>query len=199
MKSRINLYVDHLKPQPERATIATGGWLLLISCLVIIAVFLQQRWQLQQREQMITELQSQALQQQSVNNDLIKQLSELPTQESLLVQLDKAKQELRHKQVLLHFLQTSYAENHYSPSIVMQHLAAKPLAGLWLNEFKLGQEEVTFLGEAISAEALPVWLASLQQDEVLAGQNLHKVQIKKSDRGLLFTVSNQDTVGEGAQ
>lgn len=191
MKTRINLYLDELKPKREFLTLANVAlcWAALTTLLVlVIGVF--NHLDKTSKEQMLV-LQSQLDQRKAELAKAQKALEIKQDKSPHLSRIEKKKSEIEEKQRLLDFMLTKTEQAKFDYAQVMTDLAANTHSEVWLNEFRFVGEEITLVGAANHGAAIPEWLNGLKNSDYFSAKAFSLLQFEKQEQGVEFQVATK--------
>ncbi len=191
MKQRINLYQPVLQPVPQRFALP----LLLRSCtavlLVIAAVAGTLKYQWQQQQLQMNQIQTAVQQKSEELANLQQALDNRQPEQNLLQQAEHINTEIAQKQQLLQYLTADQQTQPPQFAAVMQQLSTQDLPQFWLRSFRLGKAGVEFEGVTRDAAQVPRWLKQLGQSPQFAGQQFSSVALQPLPQDyLLFRVSS---------
>ncbi|MFY8352688.1 PilN domain-containing protein [Pseudoalteromonas sp. SSM20] len=198
MKTRINLYLEELKPKREFLTLTNVAicWAALIVVLVIVVgVFGHLN---QTSKERVLVLQSQLDQGKNQLTQAQQALERKQDKSPLLRRIEKKKEEIQEKQRLLDFMLTKTAQAKFDYAQVMTDLAGNTHREVWLKEFKFVGDEITLVGAATHGSAIPEWLNGLKDTDYFSAKAFSLLEFEKQKEGVEFQVATKLN-GSGGQ
>ena len=193
MKTRINLYLDELKPKKEYLTLnnVAFSWLALIVVLVAVSGFLMflESSSKQQVAQLQATLDVTKKQLQQTQEALQRKQDKSP----LMRRIDKQKQELSQKQRLLFIMEDKSEQAEFDYAEVMTDLAANGHGDVWLTAFHFVGHDITISGAATHGSAIPVWLNGLKDSDYFVDKAFSLLEFNNQEGGVSFQVATKYT------
>lgn len=198
MKTRINLYLDELKPKREFLTLTNVAlcWLGLMFVLLVLIGVLNHF--AQNTKTHVNHLQTQ-LELRKAQLLQAQQALELKQDKSPhMRRIEKKKQEIQEKQRLLDFMLAKTEQAKFDYAQVMTDLAANTHGEVWLKEFRFAGKEVTLIGAATHGAAIPEWLNGLKNTDYFSAKAFSLLQFEKQAQGVEFQVATKIENLEGS-
>ena len=198
MKTRINLYLEELKPKREFLTLTNVVicWAALIVVLVIVVGIFGHLNQTSKERVLV--LQSQLDQGKNQLTQAQQALERKQDKSPLLRRIEKKKEEIQEKQRLLDFMLTKTAQAKFDYAQVMTDLAGNTHREVWLKEFKFVGDEITLVGAATHGSAIPEWLNGLKDTDYFSAKAFSLLEVEKQKEGVEFQVATKLN-GSGGQ
>ncbi|WP_372767751.1 PilN domain-containing protein [Pseudoalteromonas sp.] len=191
MKTRINLYLEELKPKREFLTLANvvicwGGLIAVLAVTIGIFTNLNQA-----SKEKVKTLQLQVEQYKTELTQAQQALERKQDKSPLIRRIEKKKSELLEKQRLLDFMLTKTAQAKFDYAQVMTDLARNTHREVWLKEFRFIGEEITLVGAATHGSAIPEWLNGLKNTDYFSEKSFSLLQFEKQENGVEFQVATK--------
>ena len=189
MKTRINLYLPHLRPVKEVLSLKQSLSVVLLSivcgiCVCISFYFINTNLE---DEQVV--LAQRLVLEESILSDKVNELAAVTTTAPLLNQIKAIKQKILEKKRVLAVLNTEFEDNiGFSP--LFEGLSTLEMQDVWLTRIESKGGKLSFGGSALESKNIPRWVSELKASKVFNGHNFSHLEMKREDRLLNFTLYN---------
>ncbi len=191
MKTRIDFYLDELKPKVDPLSLNNMAlaWVttLVLACLVIaVQSWTQQSYQ----TRLVTLTEKQASLKRTVD-ELTAQLQKKQDINILNQEIATLEAELARKERIAAFAEQFQQAQTVDYFLVMKDLSEHHNPNVWLSEFEFVGQQAKLLGHTLSPEAIPQWLTGLKQAEYFSGKSFSVFEFEKSQDVVDFTVATK--------
>lgn len=170
MKTRINLYLEELKPKREflvlkNVVLSWGALIFVLTCSASVLGYFYYS-----SKQQVSTLQVQL---DKTKYDLTQAQQALERKQDktpLLRRIDIKKQEVLEKKRLLGVMETKTEQAQFDYAQVMIDLAKNRHSELWLTQFKFIGDNITLAGQATHGSAIPIWLNGLKNTDYFSAK-----------------------------
>ena len=192
MKTRINLYLEHLKPKTQLLNLS----FVMIVWLVIglNGLFFYYDYNAQYKETMtaVSKLGVSLNGLENQRDKLESEVSELKQSPRLLREVTDIQEQLKIKRRLQTSLlkQENFKLNGFSQ--LMSDLAQHHHSDIWLTEINVYGDVTRFVGVTLQTAAVPEWLANLSSSDFFSGQTFSQTKLYRDTDGQLnFILSSK--------
>ncbi len=198
MKTRINLYLDELKPKREFFTLnnIVMCWGALIIVLVLVSILFA-RFEHTSKQQLLS-LQSKLDRTKAELAQVQRELERKQDKSPVLRRIDKKKHDMLEMQKLLQFMQAKSKQAEFDYAQVMVDLASNTHNEIWLKSFHFVGNDIQLVGEATHGSAIPEWLNGLKRSEYFEAKTFSLLEFDKQETGVEFQIATQYS-GQGVQ
>jgi len=199
MKTRINLYLPHLRPVKEVLPFTQLITYTVMTLLVMIIAIAGLNF-LNNSIKSDTMILKATLQvRESMLADKAAELNILTKQSPLLKEIELVKEKINEKKKVLTTLNREVKVNS-GYSNLFSGLADIKMHNVWLTHIATRNDSLNFGGKALNSRDIPRWVNELESSSVLNGQTFSTLSIKREDNIVLFTLHNDPSfVDEGNQ
>lgn len=194
MKSRVNLFVDELRPRVALFTLNFVSFVWTVALLLMLFIWFWVGQNATSVKDQLAEKNAQNAMLQTRLTDLSQQLSKRREDPQLLAQIAHLKQDIQDKQYVLQAIgKLDQLESQNFPAI-MTDLATVHQPNLWLTQIKVENNKVHLQGRVTDPSVIPSWLKQLGQSTFFAGQDFGQAQIQRQqDEQLHFLIATDLT------
>lgn len=198
MKSRVNLYLEQLKPVKEflPLKLVLSLWLLsaiLVGLMTATFVFLNSK---QQDNNVLLSEQLSSKQQEFA--ELAKEFSSHNNKAALILAKNKLMADIRRNERVVKTIHQQTESNRVGFSATFAALAQSNVDNLWLTEIEVNQAAIKLEGGAVHSTDIPKWIEGLKDSQQLVGQDFSSLVIQRAQDHLEFRLNN-DTVLNNAE
>ncbi|NRA82777.1 MAG: PilN domain-containing protein [Gammaproteobacteria bacterium] len=191
MKTRINLYVEKLKPVKEVLPLTSllTLWSVVAGLVVITSagIFILNYQAANLHQQMTNRLEQQ---QQLLATKIAEYSAKNDKQQLTSIKAALLKKITADNRVLAAIKgQTRANSNGFSG--VFDALSKLNANNVWLTEISVNQNQLKLVGGAIYSKDIPTWLEGLSRNKYLAGQDFSSLEIKRENDHLKFLFNNE--------
>ncbi|WP_438864652.1 PilN domain-containing protein [Neptunicella sp.] len=194
MKSRVNLFVDELRPKVALFTLNFVSFVWTAALLLMLFIWFWVGQNATSVKDQLAEKNAQNAMLQTRLTDLSQQLSKRKEDPQLLAKISELKQDIHDKQYVVQAInQLDGLESQNFPAI-MTDLASIHQPNLWLTQIKVENNKVYLQGRVTDPSVIPIWLRKLGQSTFFAGQDFGQAQIQRQqDEQLHFVIATDLT------
>jgi len=198
-KHSINLLSEDLLPKQATLTLGrvVGLWVAVLFVVVGATVYTGSN--LTKMQQNFTQLSEEKVASDALLKDLEAQISVNRADQSLLDELEQLKTLVKLKSNVAEKLSTEVTDDSFGYSSTMTALADLHHKDISLTRVAIVDDELTFIGSAKAADAVPQWLTGLEKSDLLKGLKFNQFSLSESEDKLThFVVSSaKKTVEKG--
>lgn len=203
MKTRINLYPEHLKPKTQLLNLSFVMIVWLVIGLNAVFFYYDYNTQYKQTMATVNKLQVSLNNLENQREKFEFEVSERKQSPRLLREVIDLKEQLKIKRRLQTSLlkQENFKLNGFSQ--LMSDLARHHHDDMWLTEINVYGEVTRFVGVTLQSAAVPEWLDNLSSSEFFSGQTFSQTKLYRDTDGqlnfILSSKPNQKDTGRRAQ
>lgn len=189
MKTRVNLYLLHLRPVKEilpfSQFISLGITTVVLMILTIAGLSYINSSISSDNMQLTNDLRTK----QSMLSDKASELATLTTNSPLIQKIERVKLKINEKKKVLATLNDEIKGNS-GYSHLFSGLADIKMNNVWLTHIATRNGQLNFGGRALSSKDIPIWVNALESSQALNGQTFSTLSIKREDNIVSFSLSN---------
>ncbi len=192
MKTRINLYLEQLKPVKEKQPLVQStiffGIAILFVLLGAATLMVLNYQQAIDKENLALTI---ATEQQTLNI-MVTEFSRENNSAPLLAEIATMKRKIRSKKSILRALDQQF-KNTAGFSPLFESLASVSVNNVWLTEISSNNGLLSFKGGAVASKDIPIWIDKLKSAPALAGHKFSALSLVRDEDQLTFSLSNDDS------
>ncbi|NRA61070.1 MAG: PilN domain-containing protein [Psychrobium sp.] len=191
MKTRINLYLEQLKPVKEKLPLVQS--VILFGITILFSVFGAATLMALNYQQTLDKesLSLTIASEQKSLNVMITEFSRKNNSAPLLAEIATMKRKIRSKKSILQALDQQF-KNAAGFSSLFESLASVSVKNVWLTEISSNNGLLSFKGGAVNSKDIPVWIEKLKSAPALAGHTFSALSLVRDEGTLTFSLSNVD-------
>jgi len=189
MKTRINLYLPHLRPVKEFLSLKQSVSYMLMSIALMMLLGFGLGYMNDALNTANGVLKQKLAVQQGLLTQRANELATVTVNTPLVKEIAFVKSEIKEKKKVLAVLDTEYKGNvGFSP--IFDGLASVQMTNTWLTRITSKKGLLNFGGRALHSQDIPRWVNALELSSVFSGMRFSHLEIKRQDGILHFTLSN---------
>jgi len=189
MKTRINLYLPHLRPVKEFLSLKQSISLMLASVLMMVVLGCSLLYMNDSIDSVNVASKKNLSAQQLILTKKAIELATVTVNTPLIRDIELVKLQIIEKKKVLAVLKTEFKHNvGFSP--IFDGLASIKMNNTWLTRITSKQGLLNFGGRALHSQDIPRWVNALELSSVFSGMRFSHLDIKRQEGILHFTLSN---------
>lgn len=202
MKSRVDLYVDTLKPKYELFTLGTC---LVIWGATLLFIGVGVWWSKAQFNQTVRDSQYIENSYQSKKNVVDTLTSERDSRQrdqQLVMTIEELQKQLSGREAILAELEKQEQLKTQVFSLLMLDLATNQQDDLWLTRIRAEEQDLLMVGGASTSSSLPKWVSKLQNAQYFSGKQFDAAKLYRDEQdSLVFEIGtfvDEENITQGA-
>jgi len=189
MKTRINLYLHHLRPVKELLPLKENLIYMLISLIIMVIAYLSLAYLKISMSNSNVQLKDQLLAAQVLLATEQEQLTKLTSNTPLLKEIERVKSKISEKKKVLSVLNKEFTDNTGFYAL-FDSLSTIKMNNVWLTHIAAQGGQLNFGGSALKSRDIPRWVNALQTEKVLNGETFSNLSIERDEKIVHFTLHN---------
>lgn len=189
MKTRINLYLHHLRPVKELLSLKENLTYVLLSFSVMVIAYLSLAYLNHSTSTANVQLKEQLFTAEILLATEQAKLAKLTTNTPLLKEIERVKSEISEKKKVLSVLNKEFTDNTGFYAL-FDSLSTVKMNNVWLTHIAASDGQLNFGGSALKSRDIPRWVNALQTTKVLNGEKFSNLSIKREENIVHFTLHN---------
>lgn len=189
MKTRINLYLHHLRPVKELLPLKESLVYMFISLSIMVIVCLSLAYLKISTSNDNVQLKEQLLTAQVLLATEQAKLAKLTTNTPLLKEIERVKSKISEKKKVLSVLNREFTDNAGFYAL-FDSLSTVKMNNVWLTHIAAHGGQLNFGGSALKSRDIPRWVNALQTTKVLNGEKFSNLSIEREENLVHFTLHN---------
>lgn len=185
MKTRVDLYLQELRPRYELLTLGTClfAWILALFVVAGATLWVKQSSQALQVEALQVDAQFKSKKQ--LVDVLTAKRDSRSKDPKLVSEIESLQRMLAGRRAILNELKKQEQLKSQGFSGLMLGLAQNQQDDLWLTRVRIEEQQLLLTGGASESASLPRWISKLQQSEFFQGRQFKAAKLYRDDTDLL--------------
>jgi len=189
MKTRINLYLPHLRPVKETLSLKQSVSFMISSFLVVVLLGFGLGYMNDSLKSANVNLKQELSAQQGILTKRANELAAVTVNTPLLKDIELVREKIIDKKKVLAVLKTQFKDNvGFSP--IFDGLASVQMNNTWLTRITSKEGLLNFGGRALHSQDIPRWVNALELSSAFSGLQFSNLSIRRQEGILHFTLSN---------
>lgn len=199
MKTRVNLYLPHLRPIKEILPLNQSITIIVSTVVLMVISILGLTYMNNSINSNNMVLKNTLRITESMLSDKVSELSALTSNTPLIKEIELVKLKISEKKKILGTLEKEIKVNS-GFSKLFSGLATIKMHNVWLTDIATKNGQLNFGGRALNSSDIPRWVKELESSSVLNGLKFSNLSIEREDEIVSFRLHNDpDFIIEGSQ